>query len=80
MREFEDDNTDDQSICGPVRQYFGFDEFYPNDDDICEEIKLSRDRLETNFLNRFNERQEDVTQPIESPMLIKPEERKYFNC
>ena len=33
------DEDDDPSKCGTVRTYFEYDEDYPDDDRICEEVK-----------------------------------------
>ena len=46
------DHTD-QGQCGRTREYFGYDEYYLNDDAICDEIYELRFSKDFDFLNEF---------------------------
>jgi hypothetical protein len=39
--------------CGDARAYFGFDPFFPNDDQICDDVKQLRGSRDFEVLNDF---------------------------
>ncbi|CAB9511352.1 expressed unknown protein [Seminavis robusta] len=49
--ELED--TGDADQCGQVRVYFGFEEDFPDDEEICEDVQFLREKTEFNNLDSF---------------------------
>ena len=46
-------DTTDRTQCGRVRGYFGFDELFINDEQVCEDIEQFKYTKDFDFLNEF---------------------------
>jgi hypothetical protein len=72
----EVNDPDNSYQCGQLREYYGFDEDYPIDDDICADINFLKNSDDYRFINRYNKG--SPTQPDDHPELTAPEKRKSF--
>jgi hypothetical protein len=52
---------EDSSQCGAAKQYFGFDAFFLNDDQICEDILQLRNSRDFDFLDAFFKQGDEAT-------------------
>jgi hypothetical protein len=72
----EVNNSTSSYECGQLREYYGFDEDYPIDDDICVDINFLKDSDDFRFINRYNKGHKE--DPDKHPDLIVPDKRKSF--
>jgi len=64
-------NTSDQHQCGSVRNYFGFDELFINDKQICEDITQLKYSRDFDFLDEFfKQGHDDEELDVGAPELV----------
>jgi hypothetical protein len=68
--------------CGRVRGYFGFDELFINDQQVCEDIEQLKDSRDFEFLNEFfKQGSEKAKGPEVVPGLaLTPPDRSTYDC
>jgi hypothetical protein len=68
--------------CGRVRGYFGFDELFINDQQVCEDIEQLKDSRDFEFLNEFFKQGSDKAKGPEvvPELTLTPPDRSTYDC
>jgi hypothetical protein len=87
---FIEDPTDEIQ-CGKGRNYYGFDEYFINDHQICEDIKQLRDTRDFAFMDEFYAQGSDTSSsssglpgevdvPTVPPLVLSEPDRSKLLC